>query len=32
MNIETAMAGAIIRRLIPNDLKANNPELADSFP
>ena len=33
MNIETAMAGAIIREVeIPNDLKANHSELADRFP
>ena len=33
MNIETTIAGAIIREVvIPNDLKANNSELADSFP
>ena len=33
MNIETAIAGAIIRDVvIPNDFKANNSELADSFP
>ena len=33
MNIETAMAGAMIREVfIPNDLKANNSEFADSFP
>ena len=33
MNKETVIAGAIIRDVvIPNDLKANNSELADSFP
>ena len=33
MNIETAIAGDIILEVvIPNDLKANNSELADSFP
>ena len=33
MKIETAIAGAIIREVvIPNDFKANNSELADSFP
>ena len=33
MNIETPMAGAIILVVvIPNDFKANNSELADSFP
>jgi len=33
MNIDTAMAGAMIREVvIPNDLKATNSELADSFP
>ena len=33
MKIETAIAGAIIRDVeIPNDLKANNSELADSLP
>ena len=33
MNIETAIAGAIIRDVvIPNDLRASNSELDDSFP
>ena len=33
MNIETTIAGAIIRDVvIPNDLRANNSELPDSFP
>ena len=33
MNIETAMAGDIIRDVvIPNDLRASNSEFADSFP
>ena len=33
MNIETAIAGAMILDVvIPNDLKATNSELADSFP
>ena len=33
MNIETAIAGAIILEVLtPNDLKANNSELADNFP
>ena len=33
MNIETPMAGAMILEVvIPNDFKANNSELADSFP
>ena len=33
MNIETAIAGAIIREVeIPNDLKDHNSELADSLP
>ena len=33
MNIETAIAGAIIRDVvIPNDFKANNSELLDNFP